>query len=204
MRRPVRARHLLVDFRDDDFRRVRRRARRVHRRAERTPPVCVRRRKLEQRRIERHLAGVKKSRDVREEDRDEIRAVLLDRFPERRTCEKRDRSKAPRVLRLRERHRPREVQVVEPHVFEIRAPHHRIEQRRRRRARAVDEHARAAFQQRHGIRGGHRPARPAGIARKRMGNRGHGFLDLLGKNLARESATPVVRAANHFPSCIHG
>ena len=30
MRRAMRARHLLVDFRDDDFRRVRRRARRVH------------------------------------------------------------------------------------------------------------------------------------------------------------------------------
>jgi hypothetical protein len=45
--------------------------------------VAIRRRKLQQRDIERHLLRREQARDVGEEDRHEVRATFVNGFPQR-------------------------------------------------------------------------------------------------------------------------
>jgi hypothetical protein len=73
-----RPRHALVDFRDDDARRLRGRERRVHRCAERAVTVAVRWGQLKQRHVEWNLTGREQRRNIREEDRDEVGIAAVD------------------------------------------------------------------------------------------------------------------------------
>ena len=83
----VRARHLGVDLRDDHTGAVGGGLRRVTRRPQRTEPVHVRRRDLDQGRVEWHRPAGEESGDIGKKNRDEVRAALRDWPAERRADE---------------------------------------------------------------------------------------------------------------------
>ena len=122
----------------------------VDRGAERAVAVAVGRGQLQQRDVERDRAGEEQPRDVREEDRHEVRAAPPTALRTGGPVNSDTETKPALVLGIDERRRDRCVQVIER---ESRGPPPRqgFEQRRGRRRGAVHEHAHAARDPRHRV-----------------------------------------------------
>ena len=160
----VRARHLLVDFGDDEARAVDGGARRIDRRAERAEAVGVGRGQLHERDVERHASRREQRRNVREEDRHEIGAPLLDGRAHAGAGEQGDGVEALGLAGRRPRGVTREVQVVETDVLEVVARGEGFEQGRGRRGRSLDEYPRAAAHEGEGVGGRDGARAPVSVA----------------------------------------
>jgi hypothetical protein len=122
--------------------------------------VRVGRGDLHQRCVERHAPGREQRGDVGQEDRHEVGSTLGDRVAQAGRREQRYRTNALGLLAGRERQRSAEMQVPQFDVLEIAPAHQRVEQRRRRRACAVDERGRSCRQARDHVVGGDRAFAP--------------------------------------------
>ena len=155
----VRARHLLVDLRNDQRGGAGRGDGGVGRGADGAEAVFVRRRELQDGGIELHAAAEEHLRDVGEEDRCEVGAAGLDRLAHVCADEERIRTEMS-VAILGERGVAFEVDVVDANVFDVVALDQRVEERPRCGRGAVKEHAHPALDQLHCVFGRFCPVFP--------------------------------------------
>ena len=129
-----RPRHRAVELDDDGPRGTDRGVHRLDRRPERAEPVLVRRRGVDQHRVERQRAGSEQPRDVGQEDRDVVGAALVHRRPRVGADEQRAVPEDAAHLRREVRPRTLDVEMDDADVAQLRrARDQRVEQDRRRR-----------------------------------------------------------------------
>ena len=188
---------------------------RLHGRAQRAEAVRVRRRDVDEHRVERQDAAPEEVRHVREEDRDVLGAALVDRRARVGADEQGAVPEVPRHLGREVRPRPLDVEVDDAHVVQLgRAGHERVEQHRRggRGALDVDLVAGPDVGDRLGgaddlhagslgrVRGS--PDRPEGTSRAPFGTRPDGpagrLAGWIGRGLTRRPDAP-----DHCRRCRH-
>ena len=166
-----RARHLCVDFRDDQARALRGGERGIDRRAERAVTVAVRRRELEEGHVDSHLARQEQRGNVGQEDRHEVRVPAIDGVAHGRPGEEGHGAKAATVLGSRKRCRTAGVQVIQRDILQIAAPRERFEQGRRRGGGAMNEDVHTAADARDRVVGGALPCDPSWPSRPHCSGR---------------------------------
>ena len=149
-----RPRHRPVELHDDGLRGADRGVHRLDARAQRAEAMGVGRRRVHEHDVERERAALEQPRDVREEDRDVVRAALAHGPSRVRPDEQRPMPEVALHLRGQVRTRTLRVQVDDRHVAElVGTGHEGVQQHRRRGCRAVHVHAIARSDDRHGFLG---------------------------------------------------
>ena len=148
---PVRARHLLIDFGDDQTRSFRGGFGGITGCSQRTQSVAVGRRNLQYGDVQLNRSGEEKPGDIGEKDGDKIRAMFGDGGAQGRAGEKGHGAEFVLPARGGKGRGPRGVQMIELHVFQILSGAQGLEQRSGCRAGSVDEDVGITSDKRHDI-----------------------------------------------------